>query len=165
MAKELTLNEKGETGCCPRFNPEPWDKKVLNWDKKKFVKSKVRTFMFMPIGFGKVIVPLTEKMEKYGANPDVALCLSDHTSRWNMDIYVAVSKELPDEENVTLSGKFLSKVYEGHFKDTGIWCKDFDEYAKKEGHKIEKMYMSYTTCPACAKAYGKNYVIILGKIG
>ena len=25
-------------------------------------------------------------------------------------------------------------------------------------------YMWYTTCPKCAKKYGKNYVVILGQI-
>jgi hypothetical protein len=25
------------------------------------------------------------------------------------------------------------------------------------------MYMWYTTCPKCAKVYGKNYVVILAK--
>ena len=29
--KVLKLNEKGETGCCPRFNPEPWDEKEIRW--------------------------------------------------------------------------------------------------------------------------------------
>lgn len=164
MTKELKLDEKGETGCCPRFNPVPWDEKVLDWKDKKFVKDRVWTFLFMPVGFGKVMTKLMTAIEAARAKSDVGLCLSDHTSKWNMDILVAVAKEVPGLENVTLSGKFLSKVYEGPFKDTGIWCEDFKRYAKKEGHEIRKWYMSYTTCPACAKAYGKNYVIILGQI-
>ncbi len=39
------------------------------------------------------------------------LCLSDHTSRCNMDIYVAVDRDIPDMQNVRLNGKFFSKVY------------------------------------------------------
>lgn len=161
---ELKLNEKGETGCCPRFNPEPWDKKIHDWKEKKFVKAKVFTFMHIPLNFGKVIVPIATKIDEANANPETRLCLSDHTSSWNMDIYVAVSKEVPGLENTAISGKFLSKVYEGDFKETGKWCKDFESYAKEKGYKIKKMYMSYTTCPACAKAYGKNYVIVFGEI-
>lgn len=161
---ELKLNEKGETGCCPRFDPKPWDGKVLEWKDKKFVKEKVKTMMYMPINFGKVMVSLMKKIEAANAKPDVALCLSDHVSKWNMDIYVAVSKEVKGVENITMSGKFLSKVYEGSFKDTGKWCKDFEAYAKEKGFNVKKWYMSYTTCPACAKAYGKNYVVIIAKI-
>jgi len=59
---------------------------------------------------------------------------------------------------------FLSKVYEGDFKETGKWCKDYEEFAKTKGLKIKKQYMSYTTCPACAKKYGKNYVVIIGQV-
>jgi len=161
---ELKLNEKGETGCCKRFNPEPWDKKTHNWQDKLFVKARVKTFMFVPLNFGKVIVKLMKKIDEADAKSSENLCLSDHTSKWNMDILLSVTKEIPGEEMVKLSGKFLSKVYEGDFRETGDWCKDFEEYAKEKGYKIEKLYMDYTTCPACAKAYGKNYVIIFGKI-
>ncbi|OPZ23615.1 MAG: hypothetical protein BWZ03_00446 [bacterium ADurb.BinA186] len=150
--------------CCPIFDPKPWDGKIIEWKDKKFIKDRVKTFMFMPIGFGKVMTRDMKKIEDSDAKPEIGLCLSDHTSKWNMDIYIAVSKEVKDADNVTISGKFLSKVYDGPFSDTGKWCKDFEEYAKKEGHKIKKWYMSYTTCPACAKKYGHNYVIILGQI-
>jgi hypothetical protein len=59
---------------------------------------------------------------------------------------------------------FSSKVYEGDFKETGEWCRDFENIAKERGMKIEKWYMWYTTCPKCAKKYGKNYTVIVGKI-
>lgn len=29
--------------CCPRFDPEPWDEKVIEWKDKKFVKDHVFT--------------------------------------------------------------------------------------------------------------------------
>lgn len=46
-----------------------------------------------------------------------------------MDLYLAIDKEIPGEENITLSGKFLSKVYEDPFQDTGKWCKDFEQFS------------------------------------
>lgn len=153
-----------ETGCCPKFNPAPWDGKELVWEEKKFIKDKVFTLFFVPMNFGKVITRLTKKVEDSKAQMPDQLCLSDHTSKFNMDIYLSVDKEIPGAENVTLSGKFLSKVYEGDFKDTGKWCEDFKLYAKNQGKEIKKWYMWYTTCPKCAKKYGKNYVAILGQI-
>ena len=83
---------------------------------------------------------------------------------WNMDLFVAVDKKVPDVENTTISGKFLSKVYEGPYQKTGEWCKDFDRYVKKKGLERGKMYMWYTTCPGCAKKYGKNYVVIISEV-
>jgi endo-beta-N-acetylglucosaminidase D len=107
---------------------------------------------------------MMKKVEEGGAKTPDNLCLSDHTSKWKMDIYLAVDKEVSDAENVTLSGKFLTKVYEGDFKDTGKWMEDFKKYAQDEGHKIKKYYMWYTTCPKCAKKYGHNYVVTVAEI-
>jgi len=150
--------------CCPKFDPTNWDNKIFEWDNKKFVKDKVFTLFYMPINFGSVIKKLMVKIEKAGAEAQDWMGLSDHTSKWNMDIYVAVDKDIPGVENVTLSGKFFSKVYEGDFKETGKWCKDFEGYAKDKNLKVKKMYMWYTTCPKCAKKYGKNYVAIVAQV-
>jgi hypothetical protein len=150
--------------CCPKFNPAPWDGKIHDWKNKKFVKERVSTFLNMPLNFGSVMKRLDEQIQNAGATIPDGMGLSDHTSKWNMDIYCAVDKEIPTLENTTLSGMFLSKVYEGPFKDTGKWCKDFKDYAKSRGVSISKWYMWYTTCPKCAKKYGKNYVVILAQV-
>jgi len=81
-----------------------------------------------------------------------------------MDLYLAVDKEIVNSENTTLSGKFYSKVYEGPFNDSGKWMKDFGNLTKSKGLTIRKQYMWYTTCPKCAKKYGKNYVVVMGQI-
>ena len=150
--------------CCPRLDPEKWDEKVHLWDEKKFIKGSVLTFFFMPINFGRVMTRLCKQAEDTGTNIEDNICLSDHISKWKMDIYLAVDKNIEGAENIKLSGKFISKIYEGNFNKTGEWYKDFEKYLKEEGHKMTKTYMWYTTCPKCAKKYGKNYVVIFGKI-
>jgi hypothetical protein len=32
------------------------------------------------------------------------------------------------------------------------------------GRKVRRMYFFYTTCPKCAKKYGKNYVVIFAQV-
>ena len=155
---------KDKDQCCPRFEPTRWDGKVIEWNGKKFIKDRVRTLFYIPMNFGQVMKRLDERVRKAGTSIDDGLALSDHTSKWNMDIYVAVDREVPGVENVTLSGKFLSKVYEGDFRETERWCKDFEAYAKAKGMKIGKLYMWYTTCPKCAKRYGKNYVALMANV-
>jgi hypothetical protein len=153
-----------QTQCCPKFNPELWDEKIFEWNNKNFVKDKVFTLFYIPINFGMIMKRLDKKIRQAGATTPDWMSLSDHTSKWNMNIYVAVDKEIPDMENITISGKFVSKVYEGDFKETGKWCDDFQSYVKNKDLEIEKMYMWYTTCPKCAKRYGKNYVVIISQI-
>lgn len=150
--------------CCPKFDSTPWNDTQIEWDNKKFIKDKVCTFFYMPISFGKVMRRLNAKVSEAQAEIPQWLCLSDHTSKWNMDLYLAVNKEIPGAENITLSGKYYSKVYEGPFQDTGKWCKDFEESMKSKNLTFSKMYMWYTTCPKCAKKYGKNYVVIIAQL-
>ncbi|MFH1602261.1 MAG: hydrolase [Candidatus Shapirobacteria bacterium] len=150
--------------CCPEFNPTLWDEKVLEWNNKKFIKSKVFSLFYIPINFGSVMKKLDVMVREAGAKFEDNMGLSDHTSKWNMDIYLAVDKEITGIENTTFSGKFFSKVYEGNFKETGTWMKNFEDYAKDKGISVKKTYMWYTTCPKCAKKYGKNYVVVIGEI-
>lgn len=154
-----------ETGCCPRFDPANWDEKEFTWQDKLFIKDKVFCLFHMPINFGKVIVRSFEKIESAGAyTPQPPLGLSDHTSPWNMDLYLETAKEVPGAENVRLSGTYLSKVFEGPYKETGNWCRQMSEWVAGKGKQIQKMLMYYTTCPKCAKHYGKNYVVILTQV-
>lgn len=157
-------NQEQTPECCPPFNPEPWDDKIVEWNNKKFIKDKVFTLFFMPMNFGNVMRRLNAKVEEAQASIPDWLCLSDHTSKFNMNVFLAVDKEISNVENVTLSGKYYSRVYEGNFNETGKWCKDYSEKAKAKNINIKKMYMWYTTCPKCAKKYGKNYVVIISQI-
>ncbi|MBC8402429.1 MAG: hypothetical protein H8E14_13150 [Candidatus Marinimicrobia bacterium] len=160
----MTSQSEADSICCPKFDPIQWDDKTFEWENKKFVKNSVFTLFYMPINFGKVMKRLDKKVTKAGAIIPDWLCLSDHTSKWNMDIYLAVDKDISGEENTTVSGKFYSKVYEGPFKNTGKWSKDFENIGKSKGFNIKKRFMWYTTCPKCAKKYGKNYVAIISQI-
>jgi len=160
----MTTQKDSGTECCPPFIPDPWDDKMFEWHDKKFIREKVFTFFYMPVNFGTAMRKLNKRVEEANAEMPDWLCLSDHTSKWNMDIYLAVDKEIPGAVNKTLSGNFFSKVYEGPFRDTSKWCKDYEEAAKNRSLKIKKWYMWYTTCPKCAKKYGKNYVVIISKV-
>jgi len=153
-----------ESVCCPPFDPVPWDDKIIEWTNKTFVKYSVRTFWYVPVNFGKAMTLLMSEAGKQGVEIPDWLCLSDHTSKWNMDLYLAVDKELSGFENVKLNGKYYTRVYNGDFNKTGEWENDFKEHAKIQSINTGKQYMWYTTCPKCAKKYGKNYVVLLGEI-
>jgi len=160
----MTTQHQDPSICCPEFYPTPWQDKLFRWENKKFIRDKVFTVFYMPLTFSKVMKKLDETISKAEAAIPDYLCLSDHTSQWNMDLYLAVDKEIPGPENTTISGKFFSKVYEGPFRDTGKWMKEFDATVKSNGLASKKVYMWYTTCPKCAKKYGNNYVVILAQV-
>jgi len=152
------------TGCCPPLEPEKWDGQKYEWQDKKFVKKGVRCIFNFPLNYGGVMTFLDVKLRESGAQPVDMLCLSDHVSPWKMDLYLAVDKDVEGLENVTMSGTFYSKVYEGPFKNTGKWMKDFKKTLEGDGFKPSKIMMWYTTCPKCFKVYGKNYVVAFAQI-
>jgi hypothetical protein len=160
----MNTENLNEENCCPQFDPKKWDDKIFEWDKKMFIKDSVRTFLHMPLNFGKIMTKMHNQVCAVDAEDPEFLCLSDHLSSWKMDVYLAVNKQIPEAKNVIITGKFFSKVYEGSFNNTGKWMKDFQKLAKIKGLAIQKNYLWYTTCPECAKKYGKNYVVIVGEI-
>ncbi len=158
------LNEKNETGCCPRFNPEPWQEKEVTFDNKLFVKDHVTSFLHIPLNFGKVMVRNMDKIQKVNALAPEPIVLCDEKSLWGSDIYIAVTKDVPEAEMAKISGTFICKVYEGPFQNAGKWAEDMKTYVNSKAKQMQKMYFYYTTCPKCAKAYGKNYVVILAQV-
>ncbi len=158
------LYEQAETGCCPRFDPGPWDDKEVVLDNRLFVKDRVRSFLHIPLNFGKVMVRNMERIQAAGAVESKPLMLSDENSLWGADIYIAVSKDVPGAEMANISGTFLSRVFEGPYKDVRKWVAQMKDTVASKKKTLEKLYFFYTTCPKCAQAYGKNYVVLLAKV-
>ena len=79
-------------------------------------------------------------------------------------MFIEVTRDVPGSAMATISGTFLSKVYEGPYKDVRKWVGDMKAVVSARGRSLKKMYFFYTTCPKCAKKHGKNYVVILAQI-
>lgn len=158
------LYEQAETGCCPRFNPGPWDEKEVTWQERLFLKDHVRSFLHIPLNFGKVVVKNMERIKAAEALAPEPLMLSDDKSLWGSDIYIAVGKEVPGAKMERISGTFLSKVFEGPYKDAPRWMRAMNAFVGSKGKESKKLYSFYTTCPHCAKVYGKNYVVMLAEV-
>ena len=158
------IYEQSETGCCPRFNPEPWEEKEMTFKDKLFLKDHVKSFLHIPLNFGSVMTRNMEKISNADAVSPEPLILSDETSLWGSDIYIAVCKEVSDAEMVKLSGTFLAKVFEGSYGNTSKWVRAMNDFIKSRDKDIKKLYFFYTTCPKCAKVYGKNYTVLLAEV-
>ena len=150
--------------CCPRFDPEPWDGKELQWQGKRFVKDRVRSFLHVPLNFGAVMKRNMGSIEAAGAKPETVMVLSDENSLWGADVYIAVAKDIPGAEMASLTGTFLCRVFEGPYQDVRKWVEEMKTFVGSKGRSLRKLYFFYTTCPKCAKKYGKNYVAILAQV-
>jgi len=155
---------ENETVCCPPFQPEPWDEREVTWREKRFVKDRVRSFLHIPLNFGAVMKRNMAKIEAAGAKPEQMMVLSDENSLWGADVYIDVSTDVPDARMATISGTFLTKVFEGPYKNIRKWIAEMGRYVASQGRDLKRLYFFYTTCPKCAKKYGKNYVVLLAEV-
>lgn len=148
------------TGCCPPFDPASWrGREQLTWTDEPFVTDHVRSVFHIPIRFGKHVVANQKLIDAAGATPAEPLMLCDESSSFGTELLIHVTKPVPGARMTRLSGTFVTKVFEGPYTNARLWAKEMEALAVGRGREIEKLYFAYTTCPACAKAYGKNYVI------
>lgn len=153
------------TDCCPKFNPEGWDEQTLHFENKKFVRAKTRSLMHVPINMGPVFNRTFKAIQGANANDDDhALVLSRDLSAWSAEHLFSVEADVPGQKMIRLSGHYRTKVFEGPYPQAPKWEEAFEEELERGGYDVDEVYFFYATCPKCAKAYGKNYVIAVAKV-
>ncbi len=70
---------------------------------------------------------------------------------------------MPGLPTARLSGDYRTRVFEGPYKQVPAWEREVAREAAERGKAVEETYFFYTTCPSCAKVYGKNYVVAVAK--
>jgi hypothetical protein len=153
------------TGCCPRFHPEAWDGQALHFADKLFARATTKSLFHIPIDMGQVFGKTFAEIQAAHAEAgDQFVVLSRDLSPWSAEHLFAVANPPPGLEMVRLSGDYRTKVFEGPFKDAAKWDAQFEAALATEGEAAAKTYFFFTTCPKCAKAYGKNYVVAVAEL-
>jgi hypothetical protein len=156
--------DNSETGCCARLDAAKWDDKEFVWKDKLFLKDHIRAVFHIPINMGAVMGRDQKVVEDASAYPEEPLWLSDEVSPWGSDLYVAVDHAIPGTETVTLSGKFVTKVFEGPYRDVGKWLKAMDAFVSAKGYETKRHLFYYAICPKCASQFGKNQTVLLSQV-
>lgn len=152
--------DRSETGCCPRFDPVPWDGAECEFHERLFVRATTVNFLHFPLNIGAVIRRTWRQIEAAEAAPrDEYLMLATDPSPWRGELYFAVAREVPGADNVRLTGRYLTKVFAGPYRDAGKWAREMVRYVEAQNRQLRKLYFFYTTCPKCARHFGKNYVV------
>jgi hypothetical protein len=152
------------TGCCPPFDPAPYEDAEIHWEGKRFVKDHVTSLLHVPLDMGRKVTRNMDRIRAAHAEPAEQLMLSDDRSAFGSDLYIAVDADVPGADMATMSGSFRTRVYDGPFKDAGKWMEDMKRWLAARGETAEQIFFGYTTCPACARAYGHNYVVLYAKV-
>ena len=161
MVLPNTYTTRNDTGCCAVPDVEVWRNQVVEFESKHFIRSYVRSLMFVPVNMSKVMTELNTAASEAGVQmpPQEAMILSRDLSPWKSEQLYAVTKPVVGLDNVELSGTFATEVFEGSYNNAKKWFDRMQEIAVERGLKPLETYFFYTTCPKCAKHYGKNFVI------
>ena len=153
------------TGCCPRFHPDGWDEQTLHFKDKLFVRATTKSVMHVPVNMGAVFSRVQKAIgANDGFDPNNTLVLSRDLSAWEAEHLFAVVADVPGEEMVRVTGDFITRVFEGPYSKAKHWVHEMEVAAKAKGREAKRVFMFYTTCPRCAKAYGDNYVVGFAEI-
>jgi hypothetical protein len=154
--------------CCPEFDPTRWEHKKHVWTDKLFLKDSVPELFHLPLPsmYGKVITRMWEKASQHGALPEMKdfLLLAHDPSPFKGELFLAITRDMPGEEIIKLSGTFISKVFDGPYNKVPTYIKQTNEYLAFLKLKAKKYYFYYAYCPDCAKKYGHNYIVALAEV-
>jgi hypothetical protein len=153
-----------ETNCCPRFHSEAWEDQELHFVHKPFVRASTIGLFHVPLNMGSVFSRTWQAIQSAHADDGGFLVLSHDDSPWHAEHLFAVSQPVPGAEMVYLDGDFLTKVFEGPYSHAKAWAAAMVEDVRARGKRLDTLYFFYTTCPRCAKHYGKNYVVGVAKV-
>lgn len=159
-----TTYDNHETGCCAPVDPARWDGRTLHWEERPFVRDRIRSFFHVPLNFGAVAARCHAAVEAVEGYPEEPFWLSDEVSKWRSDFYLSVDRPVLGAETVTLSGTFLTRVFEGPYRDAGRWIRAMREHVESQGYRPVKILFFYATCPRCAKHFGKNQVVLFAQV-
>lgn len=164
----MTHGEGDGQPCCPRFDPGPWDGKTHDWRDKPFIVESIPQFLHMPFPpmFARTVSRMWKQAREAGATPQPEdfLLMAYDPSPWKAELYLAVTKAVSGARNVTLSGTFFTRVFDGPCNAAPKWLKDMDKEITNRGKTATKYYFYFTTCPKCAKTYGHNYAVALAQV-
>ncbi len=154
--------------CCLEFDPAPWDGVSHEWSEKRFIKDSIPQILHIPLPsmYRRKLTRMWDLATAAGAAPEMKdfLFLAYDPSPWKSELYLAVTAEVPGADNVKLSGRFYSKVFDGPPNAVPKWIKEMDRYLAEQQEHAARYYFYFTTCPRCAKKYGHNYVVTLAEV-
>lgn len=155
--------------CCPTFHHEKWDGKTFNWNNKKFIKASVPTLFHIPLPqmIGNRVTKmmrLAEDAERIAEDKQDILLLFTDPSAFKSNLLLSVTGNVPNAQNTTLSGTYISKVFDGTFNSVPKFMKEMDIFLAKEGKTAKNYYVHYAYCPKCAKRNRHNYMVLFAEL-
>jgi hypothetical protein len=150
--------------CCKVLSPAEWDKKEIIWRDKPFYKDHYLAFLHVPINFGGKIIKGLEIVKEGGLFAE-QMVLTRNDTLWGADLLIPISRNAKRFETEVLSGKFMTRLFEGQYGDMRRWINETKKWCEGKGTKVQEFIFWYATCPKCSKKRGdKAQVVVFAKV-
>jgi hypothetical protein len=150
--------------CCKTISPAEWDKKEIVWRDKPFLKSRYFAFLHVPVNIGAKITEGIKKIEEVGLQAE-QMVLSKNDGWFGADILIPIKNKTDSFEIELITGRFLTRLYDGHYGDMRKWIRETRSWCQDNGLEPEEFIFWYVTCPKCAKKRGdKAQVVVFAKV-
>ncbi|MFA5925688.1 MAG: hydrolase [Parcubacteria group bacterium] len=150
--------------CCKRLLPEEWDKKEIVWRDKPFYRDRYFSFLHVPINFGGKIAKGLENIREAGLVSE-QMVLSRRDTLWGGEMLIPISNKTEQFQTELITGRFLTRLFEGHYGDMRKWIKETGKFCVERGYKPNEYIFFYATCPKCAKKHrDKVQIVIFAKV-
>lgn len=155
-----------EDKCCELMEKKDWEGKTFTWKDRLFVKKKYFSIFYMPLNIDGVLKKLMADLDAKKLMPkEHPIMLFRNEGFFGGEVLVAIKKNDPKYDVVSLSGKYYTKFYEGKsYGEVGKWYKDFSKAAKQNELEVTQMMTEYALCPGCQKKFGKMQAVLFGKL-
>ena len=71
---------------------------------------------------------------------------------------------MPGAQIVTIGGTFMTRVFEGQYRDAPRFAAEMQRHVEGHGRKLRKLYYAWNACPGCAKAAGRNSCVLFAEV-
>jgi hypothetical protein len=151
--------------CCKILSPAEWDRKEIVWRDKPFYKSRYFSLFHVPVNIGSKITEGMKKIEKAGLMEE-QMVLSRNDGWFGADILIPIKAKTDIFEIELITGRFLTRLFDGTYGDMGKWIKETRDWCREKGLEPEEFIFWYATCPKCAKKRkDQAQVVVLAKVG
>jgi hypothetical protein len=157
-----------EVTCCPEFDPLRWNEQIYTWENKKFIRGTMFQILHYP--FPGMIKRIMKKLWKQAteaeAEPsqDDFLMLTYDLSPWKCEFYLPVTRTVPGADNVLLSGKYFTKVFDGPFSLVPKYINEMDILLAQKEMYAKRYYIYSAACPICDRKYAVDNIVAIAEI-
>ena len=157
-----------EANCCKVFDPAQWNDKMHTWENKMFIRGTMPQILHFP--FPGMIRRIMNKLWKLAAEAKAEtkqedfLMLTYDLSPWKCEFYMSVTRSVPGADNVSLSGTYFTKVFDGPYSRVPQYINEMDIFLTQNDMLAKKYYFHEAACPFCDRRYLVNNIVVFAEI-